>query len=234
MASSLIQRAPNLAEQAYNALRQDIIAGRLAPGQSVVIEHLAVQLGVSPTPVREALQRLVEKGLISQASTGRWQVVELTEDYVRDVFYVRGALEGLAAELATPHMTEEMLGGLRRMLDDTSAALGQGDFEVYTATDARLHQLIHDCAANSVLHNQLAGIQSHIDLIRGYSQRHAGEHVSLSHQEHYTILQALLSRDPAAARQAMEQHIRNACERIVKLINFQGETYAPFPHPPSR
>lgn len=223
VAPTLIQRSPNLAEQVYNALRQDIIGGQLTPGQTVVIEHLAAQLGVSPTPVREALARLLQKGLITQVTNGKLHVIELTEQYVREVFLVRGALEGLAAELACEHITDAQLATLRQMMDDTTAALEQGDYRVYSQTDAKLHQLIKEIANNTVLNNQLEAIESHIEFIRGYSQRHAGWHVSMSHQEHLRLLQALVSRDPQASRVGMEQHIRGASERIIRLLDFHNQ-----------
>ena len=218
-----IRRGPHLTEQVYLALCQGLVSGEYVPGQALVIEHVAVQLGVSPTPVREALARLLEKGLIVQTPNGKLQVIQLTERYVRDMFLVRSALEGLGAELATLRITAEQLSTLRQMLADTTASLAEGNYEVYSQSDAYLHDLIKEAADNTILKIELEALKWHIDFIRGYSQRHAGSHVSASHQEHLAILEAFSNRDPVGAREATEHHIRNASERIVQLIDFHND-----------
>jgi DNA-binding GntR family transcriptional regulator len=208
--------------QVHDALLEQITTGRLEPGERLVIERLADQLGVSQTPVREAVARLVQEGLTTEAPNGRLQVVALTEPYVRDTFLVRGALEGLAAELAAPQISEAHLTTLQTLVAGTTAALAEGDYDVYVRTDASLHRLILEAANNSVLNNELQSLQPHVDLIRGYSQRNNGEHLRESHQEHLRIIDALAHRDPVTARQAMEQHIRAASARIIRLIDFHG------------
>jgi len=218
-----IQRGPSLAMQVHDALLEQITTGRLEPGERLIIERLADQLGVSQTPVREAVARLIQEGLTTEAPNGRLQVVALTEQYVRDTFLVRSALEGLGTELAAPRLSEADLTALQTLMVDTTAALAQGDYDVYVRTDASLHRLILEAANNAVLNNELESLQPHIDLIRSYSQRNNGEHLRASHREHLLIIEALTRRDPAAARQAMEEHIRNASTRIVQLIDFRAQ-----------
>lgn len=219
-ATSGVQRAPSLALQVHAALLELITGGQIQPGERVVIERLAEQLGVSQTPVREAVARLAQEGLIAEAASGRLHVVELSEQYVRDVFTVRGALEGLCAELAAPLIAPAALAQLRAQLDETTAGLARGDHGPYTRSDASLHRLVIGATTNRVLAKELASLQPHVDLIRGYSQRTEGAHLRASHEEHLQIVAALAARNGAAARSAMEQHIRNAGERIIQLIDF--------------
>lgn len=219
-ATSGVQRSPSLALQAHSALLELITSGQIPPGERVVIERLAEQLGVSQTPVREAVARLAQEGLIVEQATGRLHVVELSEQYVRDVFTVRGALEGLCAELATPLLAPAELALLGAQMAETSAALARGDHGPYTRSDASLHRLLTGATTNRVLAKELTSLQPHVDLIRGYSQRNEGAHLRASHEEHLRIVAALAARDSAAARSAMEQHIRNAGERIIQLIDF--------------
>ena len=220
LAAGGVQRSPSLALQAHAALLELITGGQIQPGERVVIERLAEQLGVSQTPVREAVARLAQEGLVVEAANGRLQIVEISEQYVRDVFLVRAALEGLAAELATSRLSDEDLATLKALLDETSAALTLGDHKPYARSDASLHQLVITRTNNRVLAKELRSLQPHVDLIRGYSQRTEGEHLRTSHQEHLQIVAALTARDGARAREAMEQHIRRAGERIIQLIDF--------------
>lgn len=215
-----VQRSPSLALQVHAALLEQITGGQIQPGERMVIERLADQLGVSQTPVREAVARLAQEGLIVEVASGRLHVVELSEQYVRDVFMVRGALEGLCVELATPLITTAELELLRAQMDETTEALMQGDHRPYTRSDASLHHLVISATTNRVLAKELRSLQPHVDLIRGYSQRTEGVHLRASHQEHLQIMAALAERDSVGARSAMERHIRNAGERIIQLIDF--------------
>lgn len=228
-----LRRAPSLAIQAHDAILDLMTSGRIEPGERLVLDRLAEQLGVSPTPVREAVARLVQEGLVTEVASGRLQVIALTEHYVRDTFLVRGALEGLAAELAAPRLSNDQLATLHALMDATTSALAQGNHEVYARSDASLHHLIATTADNRVLLNELQALQPHIDLIRGYSQRNNGDHIRESHQEHVLILEALSRHDAAAARQMVEQHIRNASARIVRLIDFRAQR-APTAGPENR
>lgn len=215
-----VQRSPSLALQVHAALLELITGGQIQPGERVVIERLADQLGVSQTPVREAVARLAQEGLVVEAPNGRLHIVALSEPYVRDVFLVRGALEGLGIELATPRIGAGDLAALRAQLAETTAALAQGDHRPYARSDASLHRLIADQTTNRMLANELRSLQPHVDLIRGYSQRSDGAHLRASHHEHLAIMAALEAGDCDRARSVMEQHIRSAGERIIKLIDF--------------
>src|SRR5579871_5028060 len=90
-----VRNPANLSQHVYEAVTGGIAGGHLLPGMRVVVEHLAQQLGVSQTPVREVLGRLITEGLIVECGSGRFQVVPLTRSYVADTYLVRGALEGL-------------------------------------------------------------------------------------------------------------------------------------------
>jgi GntR family transcriptional regulator, rspAB operon transcriptional repressor len=218
-----IHRSSPLSHQVYAALCQRLAAGQLRPGERLVLEHVAQQLGVSPTPVREALNRLIQARLISAESGNRFQVVDLTPAYVTDTFFVRGALEGVAAELAAPRVTPELLAGLRRALARGDDAVAQGRYDLYTEADVYLHRTICAVAGNQVLAQELGHLQVHVDFIRVYSRQHAGDHIRLSQLEHWAVVDALQTRDPQAARRVMEDHIRSASRRIVELIDFDAQ-----------
>lgn len=213
-----IRRQPNLSHQVYEAVRESIATGQLEPGERIVLEHVAQNLGVSPTPVREALGRLLQEGLIQETSPGRLQVLELTPQHVLDTFLVRSVLEGLSAELATPRLAEADLARLDQALTEVEVALQQGEYETHWRADALLHRIVRESADNAVLYDKLEALRTQVDCIRVYSRRHAGEHIQQSHVEHRGVLAALASRDPDVARRVMESHIRQSGIRITHLI----------------
>jgi len=217
-----VRRGPTLVQQVYDAICQDLVTGRLAPGQRIVLDRLAAELGTSPTPVREALARLIQEGLIVAGPDGRLQVIDLTPEYVLDTFAVRAALEGLAAELAANRTDEQLLRRLQQVLDEATAALADDRYEVYAQADDFLHRSVAEAAGNRVLQRNLKMLRVHVDFILGYSRRNIGDHLRASHTEHLRILAALRARDPAGARRAMEDHIRAAGRRIAELIDFTG------------
>jgi DNA-binding GntR family transcriptional regulator len=215
-----VQRSRSLALQVHTALLDLVRKGALQPGERVVIERLAELLGVSQTPVRESVARLAQEGLVVEGASGRLYMVALSEPYVRDVFWVRGALEGLCAEVATPLLSRADQDDLEAQLAATHAAFAQDDYGPYMQSDARLHELLITRTPNAMLRKELLSLQPHVELIRSYSQRTNGAHLRASHQEHVQICAAFRAGDAALARMRTEQHIRHAGERIIKLIDF--------------
>jgi DNA-binding GntR family transcriptional regulator len=219
---SSVRRPANLSLHVYDAVTNGIATGGLRPGARIVVEHVARQLGVSQTPVREALGRLIIEGLVMESGSGRLQVMPLTPAYVSETFLVRGALEGLAAELAAPRIAEAQLAAFAATFDEVDLAMRQGTGDAYARFDDSFHRSIYEIAGNAVLLRELVPLQIHVDFIRHYSRGHPGEHISLSHAEHRAIIEALCSRDARRSRKAMETHIRNAGLRIERLIDFDS------------
>jgi DNA-binding GntR family transcriptional regulator len=223
-----LRRAAPLSQQVHEALLERIATGRIGPGERAVVEHLAEQLGVSPTPVREALHRLMQDGLIDETSAGKFHVVSLTPEYIVETFQVRSALEGLAAELATPVMPEAHLEALRAGLREIDDAVRQGEYEIFARLDDSLHQAIRDAAGNAVLSREIRPFQIHIGLIyaslrRVHTRSSLAPYSQASHAEHKLIVEAMAGRDPQNARRAVEQHIRDAGTRYASLIGPTGE-----------
>ncbi len=216
-------RRPNLAEQVYTALCDGIVNGAIRPGERIVLERLAMDLGVSPTPVREAVARLVQKGLVVDDEAGKPQLVPLTRTYVHDTFWVRASLEGLAAELATATIGQPKLELLSTVLDDASDGFRRGDVTPYIKSDQVFHEVITEEANNLPLARELDALQTHTSYIRGYAQRHIGDHFNKSHEEHLVIFAAMREDNCAQARFAMEHHIRSTVDRIIRLTEFEDE-----------
>lgn len=219
---SSIRRPANLSLHVYDAVTESIATGGLHSGERIVVERVARQLGVSQTPVREALSRLMNEGLVMESGPGRFEVMRLTPAYVAETFLVRGALEGLAAELAAARFSDTQLAELATALDEVDVTLRHGATDVYARFDDTLHRAIFETAGNAVLLRELVPLQIHVDFIRHYSRHLAGEHITRSHAEHRAIIEALHARDAQRSRDAMERHIRDAGQRIERLIDFHS------------
>jgi len=222
VATARIERAPSLADQVYDALCENIISGKLAPAERLIFEQLAQQFGVSLTPVRDASIRLARDGLATLTTSGRLQVASLTTEYVRHVYDVRIALEGVAASLAATQLTDDDLAEMTALFDRAqSSPASEARQQLRDATKA-LHRRIHDVLTNPILTRELQALKIHADYILGYAFREFGASYLVSLDEHLALLDALASRDPDVARTTMEVHMRLVRDRIIALIEEQG------------
>lgn len=138
-------------ERVLANLRQEIIAGRLGPGDRLVERELAERFGVSRVPVREAIRALVAEGFVHFETPRRTVVRRLTPNDVRELFELREALEVYAAGLAASRATPEELAEVEELLDRAAAATEAGDAEVITDINSRLHDSIVAIAGNTLL-----------------------------------------------------------------------------------
>lgn len=195
------------------ALEQAVHDERLPEGSPLVEADLAVALGVSRSPVRDALKRLAHKGLVEMRPRKGVIVATFSSAQISDFFDVREALEGLAARLAAERMSAEEIARLRGHLDRVEDELSSGRHS-YPALDEDFHARILQGARSHQLAGAMRAIQSRVRLLRrrsGAMQQRAGQALA----EHRAILAAIESRDAPAAEAGMRQHIRNARENLL-------------------
>jgi DNA-binding GntR family transcriptional regulator len=202
----------------YDALAERLMNGQLKPGDPIVIEQVADELGVSPTPVRESLARLAEQGVITRGQNGRHSVLRINPDHVRDVYMVRGTLEGLAAELAAPRLTPQDIETLRIALADMLAMVDQGDYPQYIAAADDIFAVILNAADSPNLTRELAVLRLHTGFVRSLTRRFIKDYVQVIHDELEAVVDALAAADGAGARQAMEIYLRNSGQRVAHLL----------------
>jgi DNA-binding GntR family transcriptional regulator len=218
-----VERGIGLSRQVHSVLLDRIAQGKMGPEARLVVERIAAELGVSPTPVREAIQRLIQDGLVEDGPNGRLHVVRLTPDYVINTFMVRAVLEGLAAELAAASVDPPRLSDLRQALSQMGPVVQRGDYEGFWTLDGSLHRMVQEAADNPVLSRELRPLQNHIVLIYAYVNRESlrqrlAEHAKRSHAEHVRLVEALASHKPRLARREVEKHVRDAGKRYAALI----------------
>jgi len=204
-----IQHTP-LGDQVYAIIWEQIVSHRLRPGDKVSDLRLSEELGVSRTPVREALHRLAQDGVVRTENRRGFFVTSFSNQDVNEVYDIRTALEVLAVRLALPHLTDGELDESRRAVEEAHAEIihgVEGAEERWLTIDRAFHQLIAQRAGNRRLEGFLDGLQTQLGVFQVYGI-HSSPLRLLSIAHHQAILAALKARDSAAAEQAMERHIQ--------------------------
>lgn len=201
--------AEPLHEQAYSALRKALLMGRFAPGQSVTVRGLGASLGISATPVREALQRLIAEGALELAANRTVQVPIMTRARFAEITTIRLRLEPLAGEAALAHADAALCSRLEELNEHMFASIAEGRFADYLADNQSFHFLIYESAKQPFL-QQMIGL---CWLRTGpWLNRLADEgrfHV-IANEEHGRMILALRQQDPAAISAALAKDIRDA------------------------
>ena len=201
-------------KDAYLLILEAIEAGVYKPGDRLVESELAERLGVSRTPVREALQRLETQSMLSR--DGRSLIVaSLDHNQLAELYVVRSVLEGLAARLAARHAADEEITVLRGMVEDDKRLLG-GDPRLLSRANKRFHKLIHLASHNRFLVKQLDLVHRSMALVATTSFAAEGrDEIALA--EHEQIVRAIERHDGDAADQALRAHISKAFETRLRV-----------------
>jgi DNA-binding GntR family transcriptional regulator len=202
--------APNRsrADFVYETLRDAISDGRIPGGGRVREEEVARNLGVSRTPVREALQRLQQRGLLAPGPGGRGLVVaQPGQDEVVELYAMREILEGSAARFAAERATPEEIATLYELQEQLKAA--EGDPMLHVTLNRRFHQAIYEAAHNRYLMQTLESLHDSFALLRSATMRLPHRQRD-SHEERRRIIAAIEKRDPVLAEREAREHIVQA------------------------
>lgn len=214
-----------LADGAYEALKEMVMDHRVDPGERLNIEELARQLGVSPTPVREALARLESDGLATKrALSGYAAAPVLDTAALADLFEIRHLLEPRAASRCAEFATETDIASLRSVaakmhVDDMGETYEQ--YRTFATHDAQFHDLIATYSRNPVLARVLSGLRFHWHL---YRLRFATEVGVDTIAEHERIVDAIQQHDVAGANRAMEAHLIASQNRLIPAVETAYES----------
>ncbi|MEW5815643.1 MAG: GntR family transcriptional regulator [Spirochaetota bacterium] len=206
----------SLTERVYVTLREMILNMELPPGLRLKDFELAKKLGVSNTPLREAMRRLAAESLVETIPRRGTFVRRLSIEEVRRLYEIREALEILAARLAAERGKDEMLKDVMKAAGLHRKAVENGDMHEYLNLDRRFHELIAACSNNDILVSILSSLADRIHIVRRMTSDVTKDLVT--GKEHLEIAQALAARDSKKAAQLMKNHIRMHCERVVSVL----------------
>lgn len=202
----------------YETLRDDIKSGRYKAGQRIREEEIAARLGVSRTPVREALSRLQHHGLLESAPEGL-AVTELSRNQVLELYAMREMLEGAAARFAAQHASTYDVDDLRRHAASFEAA--KGDPDRLAAINIAFHRAIYEAAHNRYLLRTLDELHDALALLQTTTFTVDGRYEG-SVAEHGRIIAAIAARDADTAEREARDHIRHALDARLDLIRKGG------------
>lgn len=206
-----------LRELVFETLREAIIDGELPPGERLMEIQVAEELGVSRTPVREAIRKLELEGLVAMIPRKGAYVAGLSMKDVIEVFEIRAALEGLAASLAAERATDDELENLERQLVRTTSLIDTSDLNGMVEIDTDFHSLLYTVSRNNRLAQIINNLREQIQRFRQTSLSFPGR-MKEALEEHREIVEAVSSRDPELARRLAQEHIENAENSMMKVI----------------
>lgn len=209
---------PAIRDSAYEILREKILCKEFGPGQRLDLDAIEAQLGISRTPLREALHRLASERLVEIVPRSGTFVTVLSPEDIAESYEVRRAIELYAVERAAPHVTDQQLQECRVPLLDLASLGATPDVETtyprYLSADYDFHRRIVALANNRRLSRAYERENTHAQLARVH-YRQPMRDLDVTQQEHEAIMAALGRRDAAAARAAMEAHLIRAKAAIL-------------------
>lgn len=213
-----------LRDVVFNTLRQAILTGELKPGERLMEIHLANRLGVSRTPIREAIRKLELEGLVTMIPRRGAEVAQITEKSMSDVLEVRRAMDALCAQLACERITEEALGQLKEACEQFEQATRTKDVKKIAQADVELHDIILQATGNSRLIQLVNNLSEQMYRYRFEYIKDFSQHERLV-EEHRIIYESLVSRDREQAARAAETHIDNQKRAIIQQIRLDREKH---------
>jgi DNA-binding GntR family transcriptional regulator len=199
----------------YKSLLDEIRAGNIKPGDRIREEDIASVLGVSRTPVREALQQLQLRRLVELAPGRGTVVVKLTTHQVMELYAMREVLEGAAARFAAQHALPAEVAIMDGLLHEFEESAD--DVRRLARINYALHQTIYEAARNSYMHEALKNLEDALSLLQNTTFSIPGRHTSAC-AEHRAIVDAIRERDSEAAEAASRAHIRAAQRARLKML----------------
>ena len=215
VAPSQVKRPTRLGDEVYNALYAQLMSRQIAPGGRISVDRLVRELGVSQTPIREALSRLEAQGLVVKTHLiGYSAASQMDSARLTHLYELRLLLEPFAAGRAALTMTDEALAALIRLANEMQASETGPQVESYgrfAQLDSEFHDLIAHASGNELVQETLANLHTHVHLFRLFY--HARVTADAIH-EHQEIIDALAARDAQAAEAAMRRHIERSRARF--------------------
>ncbi|HEY7689931.1 MAG TPA: GntR family transcriptional regulator [Dongiaceae bacterium] len=222
--SAEIDRGQPIPEQVYRLLRQAIITLRLPPGATIIEKQITDRLGISRTPVRDALRQLADEGLIHVKPQSGTFVALIDRQQLEEGRLIRRALEIEGIKLAAGRIAEADLENLRDILAMQERAAQRNRYPDFIAGDDQFHRAISELSGLPRLWRVISGAKAQLDRVRHLSAPLPGQSDRVLRQ-HRAVVAALAKRDPEQSVKALGHHLDDAYDRIAVLLRDQRELF---------
>jgi len=209
------QERKSLGEHVFESLKQAIIRGKISSHEWLVESHIAETLGISRTPVREAIHKLEREGLIERQPRGGFTVLGLNRDDIEETFGLRSLLEGYAARLAAVKHKEEELKSLEKKIDEFQKALDLNKMDLLPAINTEFHDLLYGLSKSPKLINMINGLRDQIYRYREMILKEQ-KFASTSNLDHKKMLKYIRKRDAKGAERMVKDHILRGQKMVLK------------------
>ena len=204
----------SLSDQVFEHLENDILSGKYSRGEILTESKLSAELGVSRTPIREALRRLEQEHIIEETGKGS-KVIGISESDLNDIFLIRERLEGMAASLAAENCTDEELTTLKEVLELQEFYLNKQDADQIKLMDNRFHSTLYKLTGSMTFYDVLVPLHKKIQKYRRASLANKSRALG-SVAEHREIYNAIAERNPEKAAKCASNHVKNAYNHIMR------------------
>jgi len=216
--SNSLKSAIPVRQRAYEHLKSAILSGRLDPGKRLAEEHLAKELGVSRTPVREALHKLELEGLIKPLETRGFVVSKDSREEIEELFDMRAILEGYGLRVISEKVSENLLKQLNRLIENAEDALRRKQLREVFKWNTQFHDTLHRMVSEKKrLHRLLVNVRKYVLRYREDTLQYPdGGRRALD--GHHKIVMALRLKDPDLCERVMREHIQEAKEDAIQFL----------------
>jgi len=212
-----INKKKSLREMVYQSLKRSILQGKLKGGQRLKEESLAHEIGISRTPIREALHKLEQDELLYRLPKGGFAVKEFTKEDVEEIFGIRSALESYAAYLATLHITSQELSALEEKIEESEQALKNGDHDRLVKLNTEFHDLLYRSCKSKKLIDMINNFRDYFYRYRSTLLR-TEEGFRYSVDSHKKMLEAMREKKPRRVERLVRKHLEIGKQIILHQI----------------
>lgn len=205
----------SLRGKVFNQIQNEILNGKYEPGDSLIETKLSEELGVSRTPIREALRQLELEGLVQSIPNKGAIVTGISTKDIEDIYTIRMMIEGLAARWAAEKITREELVELKEALDLEEFYTLKEDTDHLLKFDSKFHDIIFKASKSKPLMHTLSTFHHYVQRARNSSLESPGRALK-SLEEHRAILKAIIDKDADKAEKLTTEHVRNASKNYLK------------------
>lgn len=208
----------SLGSRVFEQIKGMILRGEIPPGRRIIETDIALSMGISRTPVREAVHKLGAEGFLTPLPKGGYAVRGLTVSDIEDTFDIRSILESFAGYLAAMRHTENEVKVLESKIDEFQLHLDKGDIKRLTAVNTEFHEALYGLSRSPRLIKMIHGLRDEIYFLRKIILK-SEEMARLSNRDHREIIQAIKQREAEKVERQLREHILRGKEFVLSEIN---------------